>query len=376
MSLLPDVTTTALSRWMEAKGPDSDTVISSRVRLARNFAGVPFPHVQTPEQAEQVIEKVLAAFRAPEARRLGPGEWGLVRLSDLSRLERAVLVEKHLISPNLAQNAAQSAVVISAGEAVSVMVNEEDHIRIQCLFPGLQLLECLDLANQVDDLLEGRLPYAFEEKHGYLTACPTNVGTGMRASVMVHLPGLAINNQAGRVFSTVVKLGFLVRGLYGEGTEAVGNIFQISNQVALGQSEAEIVGNLRNVVGQVVSQERQVRKALLSEMREQLEDKVGRAYGLLLYGHIFSSQEAMQLLSDLRLGVELGLVKGIDRRALNELLVAIRPGYLQRHAGRELDAMERDIKRAEMIRSRLRPRRDDRAGGGPARGTAPTEKEE
>jgi len=341
---------------MEARGPESDTVISSRVRLARNVEGIPFPHAMSPEQAEEVIRMVGAAFRSPQASKVGLGDCELYRLSDMDRLDRYVLVEKHLISPNMAQNAANGAVVVGVGEAVSVMVNEEDHVRIQCLYPGLQLADALGLANRVDDLLEAHLEYAFSEKRGYLTACPTNVGTGMRASVMLHLPALVINNQAGRVFSTVVKLGFLVRGLYGEGTEAAGNIFQVSNQVALGQSESEIIGNLRNVVEQIIGQERRVRETMLSEMRNQIEDKVGRAYGILLWSHMISSREAMQLLSDVRLGVELGLIKDVDRSVLNELLVAIRPGYLQKLAGRELDAEARDIKRAEVLKARLAPK--------------------
>jgi len=357
MALLPDLTTKALSKWMESDGPESDTVISSRVRLARNVAGVPFPHLADRRQASKVIDVAAAAFRSEDAARFGLGDFEVIHLADLGLIDRQVLVEKHLISPTLAQNVENGAVVINKAESVSVMVNEEDHLRIQCLVAGLQLDEALKTANRVDDLLESKIQYAFTEKHGYLTACPTNVGTGMRASVLVHLPGLVINNQAGRVLSTVVKLGFLVRGLYGEGTEAVGNIFQVSNQVTLGQSELETVQNLQSVVEQVIAQERQAREALMSEMRAVMEDKVGRACGILLYGHIFSSKEAMQYLSDVRLGIELGLLKGIDRRTLNELLVAIRPGFLQKQAGRELEPWERDSKRADLIRSRLRPGR-------------------
>jgi len=353
MSPSADLTTKALSRWMEAEGPENDTVISSRVRLARNIEGMPFPHLMTAEQAAQVIGMVGKAFRSAEASKADLSGCELVRMSELSPLDRAVLVEKHLISPDLAREAEKGAMVVGVGEAVSVMVNEEDHLRIQCLFPGLQLGEALTLANRVDDLLESKLEYAFGERCGYLTACPTNVGTGLRASVMVHLPALVINNQAGRVLSTVVKLGFLVRGLYGEGTEAAGNIFQVSNQVTLGQSEPETAENLRNVVEQVIGQEKHLRHSLLSEMRDQVEDKVGRAYGTLLWSHVISSQEAMQLLSDVRLGVELGLLKGVERRVLNELLVAMRPGFLQKLAGQELDARERDIKRADLLRSKL-----------------------
>jgi len=354
MSPLQDVTGNALSRWMETKGPESETIISSRVRLARNIEGMPFPHLMTEEQSEKVVGLVTAAFRSSQAAKLGLGDVEVYGLSDMSDLDRYVLVEKHLISPNFAQ-AGKGAVLIGSGEAISVMINEEDHLRIQCLFPGLQLDQALALANKVDDLLESQLEFAWSERYGYLTACPTNVGTGLRASVMVHFPGLVINNQAGRVFSTVVKLGFLVRGLYGEGTEAIGNVFQVSNQVTLGQSEADTVQNLGNVVGQVIEQEKLVRQAMLAEMKEQIEDKVGRAYGILLWSHILSSQEAMQLLSDVRLGVGLGLIRSIEPRVLNELLVAIRPGYLQKLAGRELDPGERDVKRAELVRAKLNP---------------------
>lgn len=353
MGSISDITGNALSRWTEAEGPQADTVISSRLRLARDIAGLPFPHLAPAEQADQVIDLVAAAFRSDEAGRLGLGDHVLIRLKDIPPVERLVLVEKHLISPDLANRAATGAVIIAADQSVSVMINEEDHVRIQSLQPGLQLKEALARANQVDDLLEAKLEYAFSERHGYLTACPTNVGTGMRASVMVHLPCLVINNQAGRVLSTVIKLGFLVRGLYGEGTEAVGNIFQISNQVSLGHSEAETVENLINVVEQVIAHERSAREVLRGELHEQVADKVGRAYGTLLHSHIISTQEAMQHLSDVRLGVELGLVK-VERKVLNELLVAMRPAFLQRLAGGELDPSERDIRRAELIRTRLR----------------------
>jgi len=355
VTLFPDLTGKALSRWMLADGPESDTVISSRVRLARNIEGLPFPHLMTPERGEKVIEMVRRAFASKDAAKLGLDDAEVIRMSEMSVVDRQVLVEKHLISPNLARNSTSGAAAITPDESVSVMINEEDHIRIQCLYAGLQLREALYRADRVDDLLEGKMEYAFSENRGYLTACPTNVGTGMRASVMVHLPALVINNKAGQVFTTVVKLGFIVRGLYGEGTEAVGNIFQVSNQVTLGQSEADIVQNLRNVVEQIIAQEKEARESLMSEMKEQIEDKVGRAYGILLYGHVFSSKEAMQYLSDVRLGVDLGLLPQVNRQVLNELLVAIRPGYLQKMAGRELDPWERDTMRADLIRSRLRP---------------------
>lgn len=349
---IDDLTRNALSKWMDGSGPASDIALSSRVRLARNVEGLPFTHQASDGQAMEVLR--LAREAVAELNRFGfLGRVEFVPLSDVPPLERHVLVEKHLISPQQAQDVRHKAVAISADESVSIMVNEEDHFRIQCLSPGLQLDEAWGLANRVDDALEQKMDFAFSERRGYLTACPTNVGTGMRVSVMMHLPALVVTNQAQRVFHTASQLGLAVRGLYGEGTEAIGNIFQVSNQITLGRTEEEIISHLKAVVTQVIEHERQAREALRRDSRLHLEDKVWRAYGLLSNARIMTSEEAMRLLSDVRLGVDLNLIQKLSRRTLNEFLVLTRPAFLQKLAGHDLSPHERDVRRAAIIRQRL-----------------------
>lgn len=341
------------SQWMEGTGPSADIVLSSRVRLARNIDELPFPHRMSEEQGKQVLDVVgEAVARINRSRELGKLE--MTPLASLTPLDRQVLVEKHLISPQLAQDARHAGVILRQDESISVMVNEEDHLRIQCLCSGLQLEEAHALAGRVDDALEQTVGYAFDEQRGYLTACPTNVGTALRASVMMHLPALVMTNQIGRVLTAISQLGLAVRGLYGEGTEAIGNIFQISNQITLGQTEEDIIANLKGVTRQIIDQERAARDALLKGTRDQLEDRVCRAYGLLGNARIMSSEEAMRLLSDVRLGIDLGLLPNLAPRALNELLVVTRPGFLHKLANQELTPFERDLKRASLIRERLR----------------------
>lgn len=341
-----------LSNWMLEGGEHSHVIISSRIRLARNLSGYPFPQRLSPADAEQVIHEVSQGVK--EINLMGlPTRMDMVRLSEVTPLDRQVLVEKHLISPQHAKEGVGKALSLTEDEAVSIMINEEDHLRIQCLFPGLHLREAWDLANKVDDALERRLAYAFHHEKGYLTTCPTNLGTGMRASVMVHLPALVILGQIGPLFSGLSKLGLVVRGLYGEGTEATGNIFQISNQVTLGHSEEEIVQNLTLVAERVVQQESAARDILYRDRRDELADRVGRGRGILSNAYVISSEEAMRLLSDMRLGIDMGLLPKTEQRLLNELLVCTRPGFLQKRAGRELSTRERDVLRAELIRHRL-----------------------
>lgn len=351
---LDDILYNSHSRWMDASAPEADVALSSRVRLARNLEDAVFPSRLGEEGAERVLRLVERAVadldRDPQ---LGPVT--MYRLAEVSGLDRQVLVEKHLISPNHAQQPRGRAVILRADETLSIMVNEEDHLRIQSLQPGMQLDEAWRVAQAADDVLEGRLSYAFCQRRGYLTTCPTNVGTGMRGSVMVHLPGLVMAGQARHVFSALGKLGLAVRGLYGEGSEAHGNVFQISNQASLGPSEEEILHNLKAVSAQVIGHERNARRALLSQTRHQLEDRVWRAYGLLTHARVISSEEAIKLWSDVRLGVDLGIItEEVSLEALNELLVATRPGFIQKVVGRELDPAERDVERAALIRHRLR----------------------
>lgn len=341
----------ALSDWMKGKGPDSDIVISSRIRIARNLNRYPFPMLATNQQSKEVLDKAAELMDDDELKTIG--HFSLVPLAELNELEKQVLVEKHLISPALANESRNGAVILSDNESISIMVNEEDHLRIQCLMQGFQIKEAWELANRIDDIFEVKLDYAFDENRGYLTSCPTNVGTGIRASVMIHLPALVLTQQINRILSAITQVGLAVRGLYGEGSEALGNLFQISNQITLGQSEEEIIDNLYGVVRQIIEHERAARQKLLYEMKWKITDRVSRSYGVLAYAAIMDSKEAAQKLSDVRLGIDLGIIKNVEPTVLNELLVMTQPGFLQQYAGEKLSPEERDVRRAELIRQKI-----------------------
>lgn len=337
------------SEWIEGSGPDAEIVLTSRIRMARNLAEYPFPSRATAKQKEEVlkvIEKTLAGLDIMQGSLF-------LRLSDMDEIDKQFLVERHLISREHAAGSAGSAVAISDLEMYSVMINEEDHFRMQVVKSGFQLDEAWTLMNNLDDKLDDKLTYAFSPNWGYLTACPTNAGTGLRASVMLHLPALVLAKQINQVLQAVIKLGLAVRGLYGEGTEASGNLFQISNQVTLGKSEADIIDNLKKVIRQIIGHEKNAREYLLKNNLKQAEDRIGRSYGLLKNAHIMSSKEAIELLSALRLGVDVGIIKDIERQAINELMVLTQPAHLQKVSGKELDAVGRDIERANLIRERL-----------------------
>ncbi|MFC4765980.1 protein arginine kinase [Effusibacillus consociatus] len=338
--------------WMKEDGPESDIVISTRIRIARNLARYPFPVLLTDSDAEAIVEEVRKALSSPEMQRIGKFE--LFRSRELSDVERQVFVEKHIISPALAEEDRRSAFAVLGNESVSVMINEEDHLRIQCIFPGFQVRNAWLSASRIDDILEMKLDYAFDEKYGFLTSCPTNVGTGIRASVMMHLPGLVLTNQINRILSAISQVGLVVRGLYGEGSDATGNLFQVSNQITLGQSEDEILENLQGVVKQILEHERAARNQLLRENREALEDRIWRSYGILAYARKIESKESMQRLSDIKLGIDLHLIKGVSAGILKELMVMTRPAFLQKLTGKELAPGERDWRRASIIRERLR----------------------
>ena len=340
-----------ISEWMKGTGPESDIVISSRVRLARNLKNYPFPLLATESHSNEVISHVDNVLQKESATNIAKFE--LIKMEELSDLQRRVLVEKHLISPNLSNESRKGAVALSEDESFSIMINEEDHLRIQCLLSGLKIYDAWKMANKIDDIFEKELEYAFDERRGYLTSCPTNVGTGIRASVMMHVPALVISGQINRIVSAVTQVGLTVRGIYGEGSEALGNLIQISNQITLGQSEKDIVENLYGVVNQIIELEKQAREQLLRESRYQMEDRVGRALGILSHARIIDSKEAAQKLSDLRLGIDLKIVKQISQLTLNELIVMTQPGFLQLSSGEVLTADERDIKRASIIREKL-----------------------
>ncbi|MGP4082467.1 protein arginine kinase [Pseudalkalibacillus sp. R45] len=342
----------AISPWMKREGPDSDIVLSSRIRLARNLENHVFPIISDDQQADEVNQQIRKHYQNETYGNVGVLSY--IDIDDLKPIEKRVLVEKHLVSPNLTEEPKHSGVLMSDEENVSIMINEEDHIRIQCLFPGFQLIEALTLASGIDDWFEEKLNYAFDEQHGYLTSCPTNVGTGMRASVMMHLPALVLTQKIQRIVPAINQLGLVVRGIYGEGSEAQGNLFQVSNQMTLGKSEQDIVEDLRGVVIQLIEEERSARKHLLETSKLQLEDRVYRSLGILANSRIIQSKEATKCLSDVRLGIDLKLIEGISHTILNELMILTQPGFLQQYAGETLTPDERDIRRATLIRERLK----------------------
>jgi len=339
------------SGWLRGTGPFSEIVFSSRIRLARNLEKMVFPNWANQQQQEQtlaVIEPVVKDLEQIKDNGL------FLRIKDISGVDKQFLVERHLISREHIAKFESKAVALSADETVSIMINEEDHLRIQVLMPGFSIDECWDRIEKIDTALEKKLNFAFSAKSGYLTACPTNTGTGIRASVMLHLPALVLSKQINRVIQAIVKLGLTVRGLFGEGTEAAGNFFQISNQVSLGISETEVIDNIKRIIKQVIEYEQNARQSLLTKSKSTIEDQIWRSYGILRNAHIISSSESIELLSNLRLGIDIGVIKDMTREVINELFILSQPAHLQKIEGKNLNPQQRDVKRAELVRSRLK----------------------
>jgi protein arginine kinase len=348
--------------WMKGSGPHSDIVMTSRVRLARNLRGFPFPGFSQEHQRVELLDYARPVVEAlPEMR-----EGYSVDYVELSKIRKQVLVERHLVSREHAARATGCAVVIDRRQSVSIMINEEDHFRLQGIRPGLNLRGAYELVDRVDSEIDAALPYAFDSRLGYLTACPTNLGTGMRASVMLHLPGLVLLDQINQVIKAVNKIGLAVRGLYGEGTEALGNLFQISNQHTLGEAEPEIITQIEKVIEGVIRSEQTARDKLAEDHGVMLHDQIGRAYAILRYAHVLTSKEALNLLSMLRLGADLDVITNCDRSLLDLLLLEIQPAHLQLGAARELSPEERDVARAEITRARLQGISGPQAGSSPA----------
>ncbi|HYE09962.1 MAG TPA: protein arginine kinase [Patescibacteria group bacterium] len=338
-----------MSSWIKDDGPNNNIILSSRVRLARNLSNVPFPAMLTKESGYGVIEKIYD----DEMKNSVFKGYKFYDMQDTGFVDRYALVERHLISPNLAAQSSIGAVLISNDEDVSIMLNEEDHIRIQAVLPGLQIKEAWNIASSIDDQIESKVDYAFDDRLGYLTSCPTNVGTGIRASVMIHLPGLNLSANINKILQAVMQVGLTIRGLYGEGTEFIGNIFQISNQITLGRSEEETVDNITGITEQILNKEKEARGLLFDNNRIMLEDKVWRAWGLMTNARSISGQESMKLLSDIRLGIDMGILKSIPISVLNKIMVDTNNASLQKQAAKELNTPERDILRAEEIRKLL-----------------------
>lgn len=331
------------------KGPHDRIVMSSRVRLARNIQDTAFPGwAKKPERVRSLEIIQPAVEDLPEMK----GSFS-ESMDNLTQLERQILVERHLISREHAARSAGSGLVLNREETFCVMINEEDHLRMQALRPGLQLRQAWAAIDKLDSELETRLDYAFSQELGYLTACPTNLGTGIRASAMLHLPGLVLAEQINAIIQSVNKLGLAVRGLYGEGTEALGNVFQVSNQMTLGESEATIVERMEKVLAQIIEHEENSRALLLEKKPKVVFNHIGRAYGVLANAHSISSKETMNLLSLLRLGIDLEMFPGIDRSLADELFISTQPAHLQKLHADKLSAEERDLLRADMLRERL-----------------------
>lgn len=337
----------AVTPWMGSRGEHSDIVLSTRIRLARNLAGHRFPLDFSREEAEDVERQAAAVLTGED------NSFSCIPMDSMPALKRQVLVEKHLISPQLADPERPGTVILSDDESISIMINEEDHIRIQVIYPGLHLMEAYEQADELDDRLEAKLPYAFDGDFGYITSCPTNTGTGLRASVMLHLPALSMTNNMGRIAQAVSRLGMVVRGSYGEGSDALGNVYQVSNQITLGKSERDILKDLLDLTERLIEQEERARRALLERTSVKLEDRIWRSYGILSNARVLATDEAATRLSDVRLGIDLGIIEGVDVSVLNELMIFMQPAFLQQFAGETLQPGERDVFRAKLIRERI-----------------------
>ena len=335
--------------WLKGTGPNSDIVMSSRIRLARNLEKLPFSHWATKKQEKETLENLERVVSGTELLSNGLN----IRMNEVDDVDKQFLLERHLISREHIVHPDYKSVWIGDKEVISVMINEEDHLRIQVMQSGFNLQECWRIASRLDDALHKRAKFAFHAEGGYLTSCPTNTGTGLRASVMLHLPALVMTKQISRVLHAITKLGMTARGLYGEGTEAEGNFFQISNQITMGSAEEDIIDNLERIIRQVTGHEENARKTLMKQNREVLQDKIWRSNGTLRSAHIINTKETLGLLSMVRLGVDIGLINDIDRRAVNELFILTQPAHLQKIEGRLLSSAQRDVKRANLIRRRL-----------------------
>jgi protein arginine kinase len=345
-----DSLTHTSGEWLRGTGPDSEIVISTRIRLARNLAAFPFTNRSNAHQKAE-IESLL---RDRIAKLEVDPRLSYVNVPSLSVLDRQFLVERQLISRELAAAEGPRGVALGPQETLSLMVNEEDHLRLQVMRSGFTLDEAWQDIDKVDDLLEQRVSYAFSEEFGYLTACPTNVGTGMRSSVMLHLPALVLTKQIEKVFRALQKINLAVRGIYGEGSRPSGDFYQISNQVTLGKSEVTVLSEIKEVIPQIIQYERQARKTLLQESKQALQDRVARAFGTLCSATMMTSEETMDLLSSVRLGINLGLLEEITIPTVNELFIHTQPAHLQKLMGAPLDGEERNSARARYLRTRLR----------------------
>jgi protein arginine kinase len=345
-------------QWLRGSGPESDIVISSRIRLARNLADFPFITRATSADRREIEETLRNEITAISA---GDSAF-YFDVEHLQSLDRQFLVERQLISREHAESDGARGVVIGKDEKYSVMINEEDHLRIQVMHSGLDVHETWNQINELDNLIEDRVTYAYSNRLGYLTACPTNVGTGLRVSVMMHLPALVITRQIEKVFRSLQKINLAVRGLYGEGSQAMGDFYQISNQITLGRSEQDLIKQVIDVVPVLINYEREAREFLVRESHQTLHDRVSRAYGILRTAQTISSEETMHLLSSVRMGVNLGLIGDLEIPTVNKLFIHTQPAHLQKLRGVPLDSADRNVERASYLRRHLNKQDTDLSG--------------
>ncbi len=335
-----------MAKWFNDDGFQSDIVLSTRIRLARNLKDIPFPGKMSTQDSQKVIERVESVLEEMNY------TFTKTDINEADENEKRRLVEEHWISPALAKAKHSCAVYISEDENVSIMVNEEDHIRLQCIYSGFEDAKAYDLISKIDDYLSEKLDFAVHEKYGYLTSCLTNVGTGMRISYMLHLPAIASSSVAESIFSSITKLGATVRGMYGEGSKSSGHIFQISNQFTIGKDEVEIMSNLNETVNSIIAKEREMRTDFYNKNGYALEDRIMRSYAILKSARIMPTKEMLDRMSDVRFGLCLGLINDVDYKTLSNLMVTASPAHISAD-GTEMSAPERDIRRAKLIREAL-----------------------
>lgn len=337
------------TEWLKQEGPDSDIAISTRVRIARNVEGHIYINRADDVQREETLSTLTAALK--KSRYLKGAMF--LKLRDTTNLDKRFMVERHLMSRQHMTDTAHKGLVVEENEILSIMLNEEDHVRLQVLKSGFDVMEAWRIVDEIDTDLGQYVAFDYSNKFGYLTACPTNTGTGLRASVMLHLSALAMTGQIENVHDVISKLGLTIRGFYGEGTDALGDFFQISNQVALGHSEMDILDNLERIIRKIVASEKKTREKLIKQKKSEIADGIARSYGTLKSARIITSSETVKLLSAVRLGIDLGLINDVDMKKINEVLLLTQPAHLQKINKKELSPYERDIKRADLIREKL-----------------------
>lgn len=352
-NILKKILKEPLSPWMRGGSKAGEVILSSRIRLARNLAAIPFPNRADGEALSRVVTELKPLANYLKLK--DSHDYIFAELSHMTPLERNILVEKHITSPQHVSEPNHRAIIVRDDAAISIMINEEDHLRLQIMKAGFDLDTAMEEAALIDDSVEDNHKVAFTERMGFLTACPTNLGTGLRASVMLHLPVLAVTGQICRVVALASQTGLAVRGLYGEGTEAAGNIFQISNQVTLGQTEQQIIESLKVVVKEIVEKETSARELLANDAKSAVADRVWRSFGILRYARKISGQEALDRLSQVRLGIDMGIINEVRPEIFNELLIKTRPNVLKEMAqNQELNEEERGLFRADIIRECLK----------------------